>query len=357
MRRPGRGARNRDEDGLREIDEELRLHIEGRTQELVAAGLSPADARRRALEAFGDYGAVRGEMRAIEARVAWRRRAGAAVAESWRDVRIGARRLRRTPGHAIVAILTLALGIGASVAMFTVLNAVVLRPLPYPDPDRLVRVWPASGYNIALSRAVGESLPSVTSYTGIAYAALTLEGVGDATALTAAAVDVGYFDVFGVEPLLGRRFIIEETVPARSGVVLLSHELWQSRFGGDPGIIGRRLSFKGYDHASREVIGVMVGARKPDFGIRLALGADRREVLWEALRAGLAPSLIGLALGLAGSIMLAGTLRGVLFGIPPLHVPTYIAAAAVLLAVATFASWVPAWRAARTDPLSVLRAE
>lgn len=252
-----RSARGRDDDGLREIDEELRLHIEGRTQELIAAGLSPADARWRALQAFGDFDAVRGEMRQIEARVAWRRRSGAVLAESWRDVRIGARRLRRSPGHTVVATLTLALGIGASVAMFTVLNAVVLRPLPYLDSDRLIRVWPATGYNIAMSRAVGESLPSITSYTGIAHWSLTLEGVGDATALTAAVVDVGYFDVFGVQPLLGRRFTIEETEPASSGVVLLSHELWQSRFGGNPDIIGRRLRFKGYQHESREVIGVL----------------------------------------------------------------------------------------------------
>jgi len=90
-----RRARGRDDDGLREIDEELRLHIDGRTQELMAAGHPPEDARRRALDAFGDYDAVRGEMREIEARVAWRRRAGAVLAESWRDVRLGARRLRR----------------------------------------------------------------------------------------------------------------------------------------------------------------------------------------------------------------------------------------------------------------------
>jgi len=252
-----RRARGRDDDGLREIDEELRLHIEGRTDELIAAGHTPEDARRRALDAFGDFDTVRGEMREIEARVAWRRRAGAVLAESWRDVRLGARRLRRSPGHSIVATLTLALGIGASVAMFTVLNAVVLRPLPYPDSDRLVRVWPGTFYNIAMSRAVGESLGSVTSYTGIAYWDMTLEGAGDATALTAAVVDVGYFDTFGVQPLLGRRFTIEETEPATSGVVLLSHELWRSRFGGDPDIIGQRFRFNGNGHESREIIGVM----------------------------------------------------------------------------------------------------
>ncbi|MGH7574333.1 MAG: ABC transporter permease, partial [Longimicrobiales bacterium] len=271
MRWLRRGARGRDGEGLREIDEELRLHIEGRTQELIAAGLSPSAARGRALEAFGDFDAVRGEMREIEARLAWRRGAGAVLAESWRDVRIGARRLRRTPGHAIVAILTLALGIGASVAMFTVLNAVVLRPLPYPDSDRLVRLWPGESYNIALSRSVGESLSSAASYTAIAHWGLTLEGVGDATVLGTTVVDVEYFDVFGVRPVLGRRFTFEETEPAGSDVVLLSHELWQSRFSGDPDVIGQRFRFIGYAHEDREVIGVLPPGHQPPSGERADL--------------------------------------------------------------------------------------
>jgi putative ABC transport system permease protein len=266
---------------VREIDEELRLHIEGRTRELVAAGLPPVEARRRALEAFGDVERVRREMREIEARRVRRVRRAGAVGDAWRDVRTGARRLRRSPGYAAVAVLTLALGIGASVAMFSVLNAVVLRPLSYPDADRLVLLQSGGNYNIALTREYGGSLRSVASYTGIGHWALTLEGRGDAAMLTAAAVDAGYFDVLGVRPVLGRAFGAAETEPSRGDVVLLGHGLWQSRFGGDAGVIGRRVRLSGYQHEERLVIGVMPaghrspGGRDADVWIPLMLPAGR----------------------------------------------------------------------------------
>ncbi len=239
------------------IDEEVRFHLEERAAELMALGLSAEEARRRAESAFGDVERVREELRDIrvERRRLERRRARRG---GWlRDVRIAGRRLRRSPGYALVAVLTLALGIGATVAMFTVLNAVVLRALPYPDSDRLVRVWPAQNYNISLSRTLGEALPSLASYVGMSQWGLTLTGEGEAVVVEAAAVDAGYFETFGVRPLLGRPFLAEETEPARAGVVLLGHAFWRSRFGGDPSVVGRRIRLSGYDHETREVIGVM----------------------------------------------------------------------------------------------------
>ena len=143
-----------------------------------------------------------------------------------RDLRTGLRRLRRSPGYAVVAVLTMTLGVGAAVAMFTVLNAVILRPLPYPSSDRLVRLWPASNYNISLSRHLGSAVTAVSSSTGISHWGLTLTAGGQATVLRAAAVDVCYFDVFAVQPVLGLAFLPEETEPSRSAVVLLGYDLW-----------------------------------------------------------------------------------------------------------------------------------
>jgi predicted permease len=249
-RRGAGGADGFDPSG---IDEEVRFHIEGRAEELMAEGLQREEAWRRARSAFGDVERVRAELRAIGSERERRER----VSGLLRDLRTGWRRLRRSPGYAVLAVTTLALGIGASVAMFTVLNAVLLRPLPYRDSERLVRVWPAENFNIALSRAVGRSLPAVSSFTGLSLWGMTLTGVGDPSVVRAAAVDAGYFETFGVHPALGREFGPEETEPSRSGVVLLGHAFWQTRFGGDPSVVGRRIHLSGYEHESREIIGVM----------------------------------------------------------------------------------------------------
>ncbi|MGH7555828.1 MAG: ABC transporter permease, partial [Longimicrobiales bacterium] len=242
---------------LTEIDEELRFHLEGRIEALVAEGVSVEEARARVLEAFGDVDRIRGEMGRIEVERTRRVRRRDTISSFAMDVRLGARRLLRSPAHTATAVATLALGIGACVAMFAVVDAVVLRPLPYPEPERLVRIRPDRTTNIALSRAVGGALPSVESFTGISRWGLTLTGEGPATVLSAEVVDAGYFGVFGVQPVLGRPINATDTDPARSDVVLLSHAVWRSRFGGDPGVIGRRIRLDGYLHESREIIGVM----------------------------------------------------------------------------------------------------
>jgi ABC-type antimicrobial peptide transport system permease subunit len=164
--------------------------------------------------------------------------------------------------------------------------------------------------------------------------------LGQAARATVAAIDrnvpiveLRAFDEALGDSIAGRRFIV--LVIASFGALAL--------LLGAAGVYG--------------VTSHMVSARMPDFGIRLALGARRHEVMRDALSTGLWPSLLGLAVGVVASVALADTMRGLLFGIPPRHVPTYLAAAAVLLAAATAASWIPAWRAARTDPLSVLRTE
>ncbi len=174
-----------------------------------------------------------------------------------RDLTVAARRLCAEPGFLAVALATLALGIGAAVAIFTVVNAVLLRPLPYPEPDRLVLVSPGTNANISLADAIRDGAPALEATTGISFWGLTLSGEGAAVQLATQVVDPGFFSVFGVTPALGRPFEADARIPQRSDVVILSYGLWQRTFGGDPNVIGRRLRLDGYDAEARTVVGVM----------------------------------------------------------------------------------------------------
>ena len=175
----------------------------------------------------------------------------------WSEIRIVIRRLQADWGFTAAALSTLALGIGASVAIFTVVNAVMLRPLPYPEPERLVLVSPGQNANISLADALAEGVPALAASTGIAFPDLTLSGDGPAASLAAQAVDADFFSVFGVTPALGRPFGPEARSPERSDVALVSYALWQGRFGGDPSIVGKRLRLDGFGHEMRTIVGVM----------------------------------------------------------------------------------------------------
>jgi len=164
------------------------------------------------------------------------------------DIRYGARTLGKSPGFAAVAILTLALGIGANTAIFSVVNTVLLRRLPYRDPDRLVWITqfiPAQGNTLvfdsdyfAWSRQ-NQVFESMAAYDSPEF---TLTGAGDPERLEAGRVTAGFFAVLGVEPMLGRGFLAEEDRPGGPQVCVLSHELWQRRFGADRSIVGRSIT-------------------------------------------------------------------------------------------------------------------
>ncbi|MEJ2217760.1 MAG: ABC transporter permease [Gemmatimonadota bacterium] len=171
------------------------------------------------------------------------------------------RRLRNAPGFTASAVATLALGIGANIAIFSLLDAVALRPLPYPHPDRLVAVWPSQNFNQALVEELAHGAPALAGVAGISHWSLTLVGTGRPERLKAAVVSTSFFDVLGVKPRLGRAFLSEEHQPDRSGVVMLTYGFWQRRFGGDPSVVGRTVQLVGYDHESYQVIGVL----GPDF--------------------------------------------------------------------------------------------
>jgi putative ABC transport system permease protein len=176
------------------------------------------------------------------------------------DLRYAIRRLRNSPGFSAVAIATIALAIGANTAMFSFVNGVLLSPLPYPDPDRIVRVLerhPSGGVN-------GISTLNYLDWTNenavFEYMAAeagwrpTLTGGAEPVAMRGARVSAHYFDIFGVKPALGRTFLSDDDQPGKDRVVLLSHALWESRFGSDPAMLGRTILLNGEPHT---VVGVL----------------------------------------------------------------------------------------------------
>src|SRR5438552_1270198 len=181
----------------------------------------------------------------------------------FRDTRYGIRSLLKRPGFTAVALIALALGIGANTAIFSLVNAVLLRPLPFAEPDRLVWVWGnirTGGTRASVSpldfldyRKQNMTFDQFAASIGVPVS-LNLTGSGEPERLTAAAVTGNYFQALGARPALGRTFLIENEAPGRDQVAVLSYGLWQKRFGGDPAILQKTVVLDG---RTCEVIGVM----------------------------------------------------------------------------------------------------
>jgi putative ABC transport system permease protein len=180
----------------------------------------------------------------------------------WQDLRYGARMLLKRPGFTLVAILTLSLGIGANTAIFSVINSVLLRPLPYPQPERIAHLWETNRKQNVLTgtvsplcftdwRGQSQSFEAMSAYR---FASLALTGGAEPERLTGVAASAGFFEVLGVTPLLGRGFTAEEDKPGNNRVVVLGHGLWQRRFASDEKLIGQTITLDGQSHT---VIGVM----------------------------------------------------------------------------------------------------
>ena len=231
----------------RELDDEIRMHLELEAEKYRALGLSENDARRRALLAFGGVAQVRETHREVRS-ARW-------IEETRRDVRIAFRALARRPALSIAAALTLALGIGATTAIFSVVNAVILRPLPFPQPDRLVMLWEenpdfgwyqqsAAAANVLDWRERVRAFQDVAAYAQFEEEA-TLTGEGEPRMLSAALVTGNFFDVLGVRALRGRTLVDDETWSTADRVVVLSHPAWRTHLGGDSAIVGRTIQVDG----------------------------------------------------------------------------------------------------------------
>jgi putative ABC transport system permease protein len=247
----------------RELDEELRFHLEERMAQEIAAGRTPAEARYVALRAMDGV-----EQQKEQCRDA---RHMNLIDNVLRDVRYAIRTLARTPGFTIAALLALALGIGANSAIFSVVNSVLLRPLPFAEPERLVMIFTALP-NLGIERGSGSMADVLDwraksrvfeSVEAINISRLTLTGDGEAEQVTGMSVTAAGFETLRVRPLFGRTFAAGEDQPGRPLTVVLSERLWQRRYGSDPGVLGREILVNGQPHT---VIGVMPGS--VEFGPR-----------------------------------------------------------------------------------------
>ncbi len=235
-----------------DIVDELAQHLEARHADLVRAGRPEAEAYRIVVAEIGGHEAWAqlSERRPPEPIPLGDGGSGLTLSHVWRDVRFGARMLRRHPGFTAVAALTLALGIGANTAIFTVVNAVMLRPLPFADPDRLVNVyennlsrgWPAFGVshpNFLDWRDTAKSFDRLAAWRGQSF---SVTSGGAAELVDGAGVTDGFFPLLGVTPALGRNFLPEEDRPGGRRAAILGHGFWLRRFGGDPSAVGRTLT-------------------------------------------------------------------------------------------------------------------
>src|SRR5215475_11552190 len=259
-----------------EIIEELALHLETVYEDALEAGSSEAEAEARALRSY-DWRLLECELSRAERPVAARafqpalvliERKGEMRMESFiQDIRFGARVLAKKPGFTLIAALTLALGIGANTAIFSIVNAVLLQPLPFAEPERLMWFggWVGADKEQGVTPAdFLDYREQSRSFTQIAASVfdgilMNLSGAGEPELVMGVYVTANYMDVFGVKPALGRTFAAEEGLEGNNleggdRVVVLSHTLWQRRFGGDPAIINQTISL---DNRNVTVVGVM----------------------------------------------------------------------------------------------------
>jgi len=256
-----------------DLSEEIHEHLEEKIEELVASGMPRKEAAAAARREFGNVTLMEEDSRRV-----WR---WPSIEDFFMDVRYGVRMLRKNPGFTAVAVLTLALGIGANTAVFGVVNAVLLRPLPFKQPSRLMMLFegipklgfPKMGFSapdLAVFERAQKSFESIGVYQNKYF---NISGDKEPERLMSARISSSVFPMLGAEPMLGRTFTIGEDAPGQN-VVILSYGLWQRRFGADLGIIGRNLELNRQPYT---VIGVMPKAF--NFPLRGPQGSEPAE-LW-----------------------------------------------------------------------------
>jgi putative ABC transport system permease protein len=262
-----------------EMDAELRFHVEAYADDLIRSGVPRPEALRRARLVFGGIENAKEECR--EAR-------GVHFVETLlQDSRYGARTMLRSPGFTVTAVLALALGIGANTAIFSVVNAVLLRPLPYDQPDRLMQVWhtpPQKSFPGMPTFAVSpanfldwrEQSRSFEGMSAYGFGRYTLTGSGHPEAIRMVAATVGLFSILRAQPLLGRGFLAGEDEPGHEHEVVLSYGLWRGHFAGNPDIVGKNIQLNGQAFA---VVGVM----RPEFDFPISSDPGSRAQMWKPL--------------------------------------------------------------------------
>jgi len=252
----------------REVDDELAFHLEMRTRELTAGGLSPSAAREEARRRFGDLDEVRKECSVLGKQREKEIRRVEYVAEAVQDARFALRQLARAPGFTAVAVLTLALGIGPTTAIFSAVEAVVLRRFDFAHPDRTVLVserWQDQDGGVSAGNYVDwqERGTGFEQLAAVHWDSFNLAEADMPERVLGARVTWNYFAAFGARPLLGRTFDAAEDQPGRADVVVLSQRLWARRFGSDPGVLGRQIRLSGRPHT---VLGILPSAFDPLLG-------------------------------------------------------------------------------------------
>jgi predicted permease len=235
-----------------ELDTELRFHLESQIESNIRAGMSPEAARQSALREFGGVELAKEECRD--------ERGAQFLEQLWQDVRFGTRMLRKNPGFTAVAVLTLALGIGANTAVFSVVNAVLLRPLPFAQPNQLVDLYLKTRTTDQTSVSYSTFLfwqresRTMQSMAAWDYESFVLTDMGEAERLSGRTVSGDFFSVFGVQPILGRNFREQDDTFEAAPVALISEGLWKRKFGASPTVIGNVLTLNQTDF---EIIGII----------------------------------------------------------------------------------------------------
>jgi predicted permease len=242
-----------------DLDEELRFHLDSLAESHRRAGLDEDEARRQARLAFGNPVALREASREL---FAFARLEGLTL-----ELRHAVRRLLRSPGFTAIALTTLALGVGANAALFAVIDAALLRPLPYPQPERLLALeeWNVAAGNESMAVSVANvadyGVPALEGVSVYATVTRDLTGRGSPVTLFGQMVDQRFFEVLGVGPAQGRAFLEEEVLSGGGKAVVIGHRLWMSRFAGDPAVLGQSAVLDGEPH---RIVGVLPeGFRAP----------------------------------------------------------------------------------------------